>query len=207
MAISNYAELKTAVANWQDRDDLTDRIPEFIALAEARLNRNLRLRSMETKQKAKTVAGQRALALPPRYIQMRNFQINSGGRVHPVEYVTPEMFDRYHGNNVTGRPRQYSIIANEVELGPIPDQAYEAEMLFYQSFVPLSDINNTNWLTTFAPDILLYGALLEAEPFIMNDARIGLWKQGFDQAVADLQRQDNLDRHSGSHLRVRNVYA
>jgi len=71
----------------------------------------------------------------------------------------------------------------------------------------LSDINNTNWLTTFAPDILLYGALLEAEPFIMNDARIGLWKQGFDQAVADLQRQDNLDRHSGSHLRVRNIYA
>jgi hypothetical protein len=207
MAISNYTELKTAVSNWTDRDDLDDRIPEFIALAEARLNRNLRIRSMEVKQKANTVPGQRALSLPPRYIQMRNFQINSGGKVRSIEYVTPEIFDLMHGNNDQGRPCQYSIVSGEVQLGPIPDSEYEAEMLFYQSSPPLSASNPTNWFTTFAPDVLLYGALLEAEPFIMNDNRIQLWKQAFDAAVVDMQDQDNRDRHSGSQLRVRHVYA
>ena len=64
MAIGTYAELQTAVANWLDRDDLTARIPEFITLAEARFNRLLRLRSMESKYNANTVAGQRNLALP-----------------------------------------------------------------------------------------------------------------------------------------------
>jgi len=73
MAISTYSELTTAVANWLDRDDLTLRIPEFIALAEAKFNRTLRLRSMEAKYTADTVAGQRNLALPTGYIQMRNF--------------------------------------------------------------------------------------------------------------------------------------
>ena len=58
MAISNYTELQTAVANWLDRDDLTNRIPEFISLCEARFNRTLRLRAMETLDTSvSTVAG------------------------------------------------------------------------------------------------------------------------------------------------------
>jgi len=64
MAISTYSELQTAVANWLDRDDLTDRIPEFIALAEARFNRVLRLRSMESKQTASTIGG-REITISP----------------------------------------------------------------------------------------------------------------------------------------------
>ncbi len=93
MAISNYTELNTAVANWLDRDDLTDRIPEFIALAEARFNRLLRIRAMEEKQTASTVAGQRNLALPTNFIQMRNLQINTSP-ITPMQYVTPEIYDR-----------------------------------------------------------------------------------------------------------------
>lgn len=207
MAISNYTELKTAVANWTDRDDLEDRIPEFIALAEARLNRNLRIRSMEVRQKATTVPEQRTLSLPPRYIQMRNFQVNTGDSVDSIEYITPEIYDLLHGSARQGKPCQYSIVSGEIQFGPIPDSEYDVEMLFYQSSPPLSASNPTNWFTTFAPDVLLYGALLEAEPFIMNDQRIQLWKQAFDSAVIDMQNQDNKDRHSGSQLRVRHVYA
>ena len=64
MAISTYSELQTAVANWLDRDDLTARIPEFIVLAEARYNRELRIRGMETIVDISTVAGTRSYALP-----------------------------------------------------------------------------------------------------------------------------------------------
>ena len=210
MAISNYTELKTAVANWLDRDDLTDRIPEFIALAEARFNRVLRLRSMEVKYTADTVAGQRNLALPASYIQMRNFQVNSSP-LTTLSYVTPEIYDRVWGGSTSGTPKFYTILANEVSLGPIPDSVMEVEMLFYKKFDNLASAttsgypDSVNWLLTNAPDIYLYGTMLEAEPFIMNDERVALWAQALQQGVSDLQEQDNKDRHSGSALRVMNT--
>jgi hypothetical protein len=204
MAISNYGELKTAVKNWMDRDDLTAHIPEFIALAEARFNRVLRIRAMESKQTASTVAGQQNLALPTNYIQMRNVQMNTSP-VTPMQYVTPEIFDRLYGGSVTGTPKFYTIIANELQLGPTPDTVQTIEMLFYKKFDSLSADGDTNWVLTNAPDVYLYGALLEAEPFIMNDSRVELWATAFQTAIGDIQEQDNKDRHSGSALRVMNT--
>ena len=204
MAISNYSELQTAVANWLDRDDLTARIPEFIALAEARFNRVLRLRSMEAKYTANTVASQRNLALPTGYIQMRNFQVNTNP-LTTLSYVTPEIYDRLWGGSTSGTPKFYTILANEVSLGPIPASVQEVEMLFYKKFDNLSGSVATNWLITNAPDIYLYGSMLEAEPFIMNDERVPLWTAALERGVGDLQEQDNKDRHSGSALRVMNT--
>jgi len=204
MAIGTYVELKTAVANWLDRDDLTDRIPEFIALAEARMNRVLRLRMMESKYTASTVAAQRNYNLPTGYVQMRNFQINTSP-ITPLQYVSPEIYDRLWGGSTGGTPQFYTIIANEIQLGPIPGSVLTMEMLFYKKITALSASNTTEQMLTDNPDIYLYGALLEAEPFIMNDERMGLWAKGFQQAVADLQEQDNKDRHSGSALRVMNT--
>ena len=204
MAIGTYAELQTAVANWLDRSDLDDRIPEFIALAEARMNRLLRLRLMENKYTASTVAAQRNYALPTGYVQMRNFQINVTP-VRPLQYVTPEVYDRIWGGSSSGTPEVYTIMTNEVQLGPKPDSIMTMEMLFYKRVTALSGSNTTEQMLTENPDIYLYGALMEAEPFIMNDERVGLWAQGFGQAVQALQEQDNKDRHSGSALRVMNT--
>ena len=78
-------------------------------------------------------------------------------------------------------------------------------MLFYKKFDSLSVTTTTNWLITNAPDIYLYGSMLEAEPFIMNDERVPLWLAAFEKAVSDIQNQDNKDRHSGSQLRVMNT--
>ena len=204
MAISTYAELQTAVANWLDRDDLTDRVPEFVALAEARMNRLLRIRLMEGKYTASTAGGQRNYALPAGYLQMRNLQINTTP-IKPCQYVTPEIYDRLYGSTTTGTPEIYTIIANEIQLGPIPAGVQTIEMLFYKKITALSGSNTTEAMLTDNPDVYLYGALLEAEPFIMNDERVGLWAQGFQQAISDLQEQDNKDRHSGSALRVMNT--
>jgi len=204
MSIATYSELNTAVANWLDRDDLTDRIPEFIALCEARFNRLLRIRAMEYKQTATTVSGQRNLALPTGFIQMRNLQMNENPIV-PMQYVTPEIYDRLYGSTLTGTPQMYTIIADEIQLGPIPGSALTIEMLFYKKFDALTAAATTNWMIINAPDVYLYGCLLEAEPFIMNDPRVQLWATAFQQAISDMQEQDNKDRHSGSALRVMNT--
>ena len=210
MALSTFTELKAAVADWLDRSDLTARIPDFIALAEARVNRDLRIRAMEVRSTMTTTAGKQYFNLPTNYIQMRNIQLNTNP-VTPLEYITPEMMDRLYGSSTTGKPRAYTLIGDEIQLSPIPDSAYYLEMAFYEKFSPLGDGTGgsvvSNWLTSNAPDVLLYGSLLEAEPFIKNDERIGVWVNAYNSAVTKIQSADARDRHSGSAMRVRNIYS
>ena len=210
MALSTFTELKDAVADWLDRSDLTARIPDFITLAEARVNRDLRIRAMEVRSTMTTTAGKQYFNLPTNYIQMRNIQLNTNPTT-PLEYITPEMLDRLYGSSTTGKPRAYSLIGDEIQLAPIPDSAYTLEMAFYEKFSPLGDGTGgsvvSNWLTSNAPDVLLYGSLLEAEPFIKNDERIGVWVNAYNSAVTKIQSADARDRHSGSAMRVRNIYS
>jgi hypothetical protein len=211
MALSTFTELKDAVADWLDRSDLTARIPDFITLAETRINRELRIRPMEVRSTMTTTAGSQYFNLPGGYIQMRNIQLNTNP-VTPLEYITPEMLDRLYGSSTTGKPRAYTLIGDEIQLSPIPDSAYSLELAFYEKFTPLGDGATggtvvSNWLTLNAPDVLLYGALLEAEPFIKNDERVPVWLNGYSNAIDKLQKADARDRHSGSAMRVRNIYS
>ena len=210
MALSTFTELKDAVADWLDRSDLTARIPDFITLAEARISRDLRIRPMEVRSIMYTSSGQKYFNLPGGYLQMRNIQLNTNP-TQPLEYITPEMLDRLYGSNTTGKPRAYTLIGDEIQLSPIPDAAYELEMAFYEKFTALGDGTSgtvtTNYLTKNAPDVLLYGALMEAEPFIKNDERLAVWLNGYSNAVDKLQKADQQDRHSGSAMRVRNIYS
>ncbi len=205
MAIGTFAELKTAAANWLDRSDLTDRIPEFIALAEARFNRILRIRDMETVSTSiSTVAGTREYSLPTGFVQMKEFHLTTDP-LTPLAYITPEMMTRLWAGSLSGRPEVFTVIADNVRLGPSPDAVYTTSMLYYKTFTALSDDATTNDMLTNNPDVYLYGTLLEAEPFIMNDERVQLWATAFKQAIDDIQNQDNKDRHSGSQLRVMNT--
>ena len=205
MAIGTFAQLKTATANWLDRSDLTDRIPEFISLAEARFNRVLRIRDMETVSTAiSTSAGTREYSLPTGFVQMKEFHLSTDP-ITPLAYITPEMMSRMWAGSAKAKPQVFTIIADNVRLGPNPDAVYTTSMLYYKTFTALSASNTTSDMLTNNPDVYLYGTLLEAEPFIMNDERVPLWLAAFEKAVSDIQNQDNKDRHSGSQLRVMNT--
>ena len=84
-------------------------------------------------------------------------------------------------------------------------------MAFYENITSLGDGTSGtvtyNWLTQNAPDILLYGSLMEAEPFIKNDERIPVWLNGYSNAIDKLHKADSRDRHSGSAMRIRNIYS
>ena len=138
MAINTYATLQTAVANWLDRSDLTDRIPEFIALAEARMNRTLRLAIMlnvdqTTLGGATTlVAGTRDYSLPSGYLQMVDFHLRTDP-ITPLSYITPENMNRMWAGSQLGIPESYTIFSDnasgtpikKVKLGPSPAGAYD----------------------------------------------------------------------------------
>jgi hypothetical protein len=209
MAIGTYAELQTAVANWLDRDDLTDRIPEFIALAEAKMNRNLRISLMENVSTAITmVGGTRDYSLPTGFTGMKEFHLTTSP-ITPLSYITPEMMNRMWAGSNIGRPQAFTLFSDagtrKIRVGPSPDSDYTTSMLFLKKIDNLSVTNTTEAMLTENPDIYLYGALLEAEPFLMNDARVQLWGTMLQQVAKDLQDRDIFDRHSGSALRVMNT--
>ena len=165
MAIGTFAELKVAAANWLDRSDLTDRIPEFISLAEARFNRILRIRDMETVSTAiSTVAGTREYDLPTGFVQMKEFHLTTDP-LTPLSYITPEMMTRMQAGSTKAKPEVFTIIADKVRLGPNPDAVYTTSMLYYKKFTALSASNTTSDMLTNNPDVYLYLSLIHiSEP-------------------------------------------
>ena len=204
MAINTYGTLQTAVANWLDRDDLTSRIPEFISLSEAIFNRTLRIRAMETTVSDNTPSGSKEDALPTGYLQMREIHLATSP-IASLSYVTPEIMYRIKAGSTSAQPNSYTILGENILFGPTPDGVYAYSMTYYKALDALSDAAPTNWAILNAPDLYLYGTLLQAEPFLMNDERVPLWERGFRQAISDLQEQDNKDRHSVSEMRVMNT--
>ena len=204
MAISTFQELQDGVSNWLDRSDLSARIPEFITLAEAQMNRMLRIRLMEGRYTASTVKGQRNYALPTDYRQMRALRINQDP-IRVLQYLSPQNMDSVWAGSYTGTPCAYTIVANDIRLGPSPDSVLELDIDYYRAVSPLSGSNTTTTMLTQNPDIYLYGSLMAAEPFLMNDERLAVWGALFDKAVRNMESQDARDRHSGSALQIRNL--
>jgi len=117
--------------------------------------------------------------------------INNGTTMEPVFLRKFEYLKNYWPNvNSTGLPKYYADTDYEHwYLAPTPDQAYTFEVLYYERIAPLSSTNQTNWLTQYAPNAMLYGTLLQAMPFLKNDAR-AIFQQKYTEAITALKTED-----------------
>lgn len=191
--IVDYPSLQTAVTEYLARDQdttLIARIPSFIQLAEAKFNRQLFVRQMENRAIAVvdlTSSEPEFIALPADFQSMRRVRLSSVTGKPPLEFRSGLQMDefRFRSADVAAEPRYFTVFGNEIELAPTPDQAYTIEMVYRANIPPLVT-NITNWLLTLAPDLYLYGALLESAPYIKEDARIQTWGLGFTSALNDL---------------------
>lgn len=183
MAITDYSSLKTAVANWLHKSDLTSNIPDFIALGEWRIARDLRISPLLTSSTVTIAAAGSSVALPSGYIEMANARIDGGAELH---YTTPDMIDRVSGGST---PWAYTIIGSNIEVAPSWTAGGDLELTYYKKQDALSDSTTTNWFTSNAPDILLYAALLEAAPFLIADERIPVWADFYKGSVDALNAQ------------------
>lgn len=197
MALATYTDLQAAVASWLARSDLTTPIPDFIALAEAKLNRLLRCRQMEQRS---TATATEYMELPTGFLELRNIQLNTSPKT-ALELVSPDEIDRDY-SAATGKPLVYCLLANQIQLGPAPDSTYTVEIDYYEVIPPLAS-NSTNWLLTAAPDIYLYGSLLEASIYLIDDPRVPGWNAAYTQVLQQLQSADRRARWSGSRMAVR----
>ena len=199
MALANYSDLKTTVANYLGRSDLTSQIPDFISLAEIRLNRNLRIRQMLQSATAQTTGGDATVGLPSDFLELRDIYIAGNPRI-TLSYLSPSAFSRDARADQSGRPVFYTMSGSEFILAPLPDTAYTLTMLYYAKPTALSDANTSNVFMANAADCLLYGALLEAEPYLLNDARMQTWSALYNNAVDSLNNSDDTSEYAGVPL-------
>jgi len=204
MALTSYSTLKTAIANWLNRTDLTDEIDDdFIKLAEADFNSKLRIRKM-IDQSSFTIDTETE-ALPTGYLQVRDMYILSGNTKYPLTYQTPSQMDSTVGTSTTGRPSSFTILGDTFRFSPKPDGSYTAYLNYYKAFDTLSDTNTTNYILTTHPAIYLYGSLFHAANFLggINPQQVQTWQQMFATAMERLELNDREDQVSGSPLQVR----
>ena len=167
MAISNYTELQSAVADFIARSDLTSKIPDFIAIAEARLSHALRAHEMQTTSTGSLTDG--VIALPSDYIEWLSARW-VGSRTQDLAYVEPDSPEWRFRFRPNGDPQMFTIMAGNVEVRPI--QTGNLKLYYYQS-IPALASNSTNWLLTKCPDIYLYTSLGEANIYMKDEQRAG----------------------------------
>lgn len=186
MSLATYSDLQDAVARWLRRSDLTAAIPDFITLAETRFNRELRLRSMETSQSGTLSTG--TLAVPSDLIKLQKLTVTVNGVDNDLTYMAPKNMTRYSG--YTSIPRAFTTINQVIQIAPVPDGSYPYVMNYVAKVPSLSNTNTTNLILTNAPDVYLYASLMEAAPYLKDDARVPLWAAAYQNAIDKLEEAD-----------------
>lgn len=202
MAITNYTDLQSAIADFLNRDDLTATIPTFISLAEADINRTVRHWRMEKRVTAELDT--RYSAIPADFLEAIRFEIVSGD-MRPIELISQgEMQERRYRNlNTSGKPAYYAITAGEVEVYPTPDGTYDVELYYYARTPALSVADPTNWLLTYFPDAYLYSALVHSAPYLQEDARIQVWAALQQNAINAINAESEKSKFGGAGRRLK----
>jgi len=193
MALDTYVNLKTEIANYLNRSDLTSYLDTFIDLAEFRHARDLRVREMEAVDTSiTTVSGTQSYTLPTGYLEMRYVMYQSNPYQFLAYMTPPDFFRVYNEGEGSGTPTYYTIVSDKIYLGNMPDAAQTLELGMFKRPTALSDTNTSNDILNNFPDLYLYAALSESSPFLMADERLqvwaGLYKEGVKTANESAQR-------------------
>lgn len=188
MPFSNLTELKAAVTGWLHRD-LAAQIPDFITLAETRINRIAQVRLMENEVPLVLAAGARTIALPVGFTSPLAVWLGSTHR-EPLHAATPEALPVTTGS---GCPQYWAIDGANLAFERPADVA-RTVTLRYRGGFKLSDAAPTNALLTKYPDLYLYGTLLQAAPWMRDNDALPLWNEMFNQAVREVNAVESRAR-------------
>ncbi len=191
--VSTYDGLVEAIVATLQDSTLTTHAPRFIYLAESRFNRLLYNLEMEGVSTSPAAA---RMALPTDFRALRSIHLATDPLM-PLSYMSPDVFHTSWAFSTTGKPQNYSIIANEIVLGPSPDDTYSVSLTYMRGLVGLSESNTSNWLLESHADLYLYASLMHAEFFGWNDARLPVIKAFVDEMIAELNAADSSKRFGG----------
>ena len=202
MALTTYTELKSSIADWLNRSDLTTVIPDFISLAEAQIERTLRARQMIVRANASFDA--QYGAVPSDFLETKSLKLTSTNPQTPLSFLSIDALDNeMTKHTASGKPKFFGVVGGQFRIVPTPDSNYTTELTYYAKLTKLSSSVASNWLLSSSPDIYLYGSLLQAAPYLQDDARIQTWATLYERALNDSQTADDRGASSGGALLTR----
>jgi hypothetical protein len=201
MAITTYAELKTSITDFLNRDDLTTVTPTFISLAEADMQR--RVRHWRQEKRSNANLNSRYSDVPSDFLEVIRFGV-TGDNNSTLEMISQsQMLDRRMQNgNTSGSPRYYALTAGEIELFPSPSAITSTELYYYSKIDPLSDSTASNWMLANHPDAYLYGSLVHSAPYLSDDSRITMWAALYQSAIDAINAESESVKFGGSGRRL-----
>jgi len=198
MAFNSYSGLKSTVASWLSRSDLTSEIDDFVDLGEERLARDLRIRAMETTLNVTFAGG--VAALPADYVQLKHAHI-AGSPIQPLEpKESTWIFDQFPVRTGDSKPRFIAEDGSNFVFGPYPDSNYVLGGAYFKKPAALDDTTTTNEWTDNCPDALLWACLCESAPFLMNDERIIVWEGKYEQAKNRIMKAEKKRTRKGTRI-------
>lgn len=202
MALSTYSEIKSTVADYLNRADLTAVLPSFVTLAEAKFNRELRTRDMLTRVQA--TSDDEYVSLPTDFLQHYSLELDAASAQPSMAYIGPQEAKVLKAQNRTASTTYYyTVIDGAFEIIPAPGSDLDLRMVYYAKIPALSDSNTTNWLLTKSPDLYLYSALLEAAPYLKDDDRVQLWAAARQQVMDAMNLESERAMRSTIQLTAR----
>lgn len=199
MAITTYSELKTAIADFLNRDDLTSAIPTFISLAEAQIARDVR--SWRQERRVQTTLDERYEALPSDFIQAERLTLDSGEQ---LRLISMEDMAKYRlSNDSPAKPRFFALSTDQIEYYPTPTGTEVLDMVYCARVPALSDAAPNNWILDSFPDVYLYGSLVHSAGYLQEDARSNQWAQLYGSAVSGINSESYRSKYSGGSLIMR----
>lgn len=201
MALDTYTSLQASVADWIDRTDLTSKIPDFIRLAEAKFGRRLRTQQQQTEVSLPLTAGR--ATLPADFEELISVTLPENPP-RAIQYVTESELARMNRDLVaTGPAAGYTIRNGELVLVPGPGTVSTVDVVYFAAIPALSGSNPSNWLLARHPDAYLYGACLQAAPYLRDAEQLATWQAGLEMVLSEIEDADRRARYNGSPLRMR----
>lgn len=179
----DYAWLKASIAKWAHRSDLAALIPDFVLLAEKRINDYLRASGQETTTSLAATAGDAFVALPADVAEIKSVSIAGSGT---LDYLPPESFNVRYAAGASGTPRHYTVIGSTLTLGPTPQAAHQLQCVMRLDLPALTDAAPLNWLIEQRPDLYLAAAMCEVVGYTRDVAALPQWEAKYGAALAAL---------------------
>jgi len=165
-----------------------DQLPRLVTLAERRIARELKIEGFIRAITTPLSIGVSTYLKPDRWRDTISMTVDGT----PIQTRSYEYLRNYWPNEAqTASPQFYADYdyANWL-IAPTPNAASTLEILYYEQPALLGPNLQSNWLTDYAPELVLYASLLEATPFLKNDERVQLWQSLYDRCAQAFNGQD-----------------
>lgn len=187
MALANYTDLRDAVSEWLAKSNLSTRAPDFISLAEAELNRRVRIRQNMTTGTLTLSSGAASVALPTGFLE--EIELNYTDQVEALNRAPFDKIDFENtADSIHARPSWYAITSDSIVFDTEADQDYTLLLRYYRKWDLASD--TSNWLMTNAPDAYLFGSLAEAADYQRDTAALQRYLSRRDAAIQSVLNAD-----------------